>query len=149
MPRLFMMVLAASAAYGQEALVPFTWKSLSGQMIGTLRVPPGFKIRTWNYREGFITYLSYPDSSEIFLHTGSMMRVPILQGDEYIVSSEIRSSKPKVRIGVQRANPKAHWREDQHNVFLNIGFERVPSARLDQFNAAMDSFHSNAATKSP
>lgn len=60
-----MIVFALVSIANDENL---TWHGIS------FTVPDGFKAKNWNYVEGVVTMLTYPDGSQIILQQGFMMR---------------------------------------------------------------------------
>jgi hypothetical protein len=131
---LFAVATWCSVALGQgNQLVPFTWGT-----VGTLMVPAGFKLKIWDYREGTVTYLRYPDSSEIFLHHGFMMRIPILQGSRYRQEKSNNANGHHTRAGNMK-NGTQRWREDQYKVSLNVGYQGVSIGKQALFDQTLDS----------
>jgi hypothetical protein len=135
---LFPLLVCCISLFGQDGqLVPFEWGNK-----GKLMVPPGYKVKVWNYKEGTVTYLRYADSSEIFLHHGFMMRVPILQGGRYREERSTDSGGLHTRSGKMKQGLQC-WREDQYKVYLNVGYQGVPATKVAQFDKALDSITLN------
>jgi len=141
----------------EKNLVPFSWE-YGATVHGTMQVPPGYKAETENYKEGFITYLRYPDSSCIVLQHGGMYRVPMLQDPEYLIKKTEDRADRVVRAGSIKGSIKV-WREDNlkkrpidrssgnqtlHPFFYlfppNIAYDKVPKDRRDLFDKALNSF---------
>ena len=126
-----------------DQLVDYVWP-YGRKTTGRLRAPAGYTVETRNYTEGVITHLRYPDGSFILLHWGGMIKLPLLDAPEYVLSSAQTRAGRRVRIGVSE-NADRHLREDAlppgQDVFpLNIAYGQVPAERLRLFNAALDSY---------
>jgi hypothetical protein len=151
------IVLFFAIAEGHEpsdnALILYQW-SYSGKLHGTIRVPPGYSAETYNYREGIVTHLRYPDSSCIILQHGGMYTVPMLYQAQYVVANKENRDDRMLRIG-SIGRTDRFWREDNlkprkaqgdqlvsfFDVFPpNIAYEQVPKGRIDLFNQSLDSF---------
>jgi len=151
--RSYVRVLAAIVVL-TEAIhaADFVWKHGTIR-IGRLNVPAGFKVETYDYREGIVTTLQYEDGSHITLQSGGMFRLPLFQGEEYPLISSTDLAAKIVRIG-RSASGESCWREDNYKVKKaggthisllalfppNVGYSKVPVARRSEFDHALDSF---------
>jgi hypothetical protein len=130
----------------------FVWK-YGGNLIGRLNVPAGFKIETYDYREGIVTTLRYNDGANITLQSGGMYQIPLFQGPGYdLISSKDMDAKT-VRSG-RFAKGDLYWREDNYKLRKitgkrismlalfppNLDYSQVPTARRSEFDRALDSF---------
>jgi len=130
----------------------FVWK-YGGRLIGHLHVPTSFTVETYNYREGIVTTLRYVDGAYIVLQVGFMYRIPLFQDKDHKLISSTEQATKTIRVG-QFADAGLCWREDDFKptktsgktVSLmalfppNVGYGKVPPARRDEFDRALDSF---------
>lgn len=154
--RLCVRVLAAIALASMihvTAAADFVWKR-GGVHIGRLHVPKGFKIELYDDQEGVVTTLRYEDGSCITLQSGGTFRLPLFQGEEYVLIASADLEGKTVRIG-RLTNGEFCWREDNYKpkqvmtrkhfstlaLFPpNVGYSNVPAARRSEFDRALDSF---------
>jgi hypothetical protein len=142
------VMMAPSWAQAED----FIWKD-GGVRVGRLKVPAGFKVENYNYREGIVTTLLYRDGSRVTLQSGGMYRLPLFQGAEYVLISSTDQDAKTVRLG-RSANGKTCWREDNYRpkkatekrismraLFPpNVGYSNVSDVRRSDFDRALDSF---------
>ena len=145
----FALVHAARPATTTEE---FAWK-YGGRLIGRLTVPKGFVVETYNYREGIVTTLRYPDGAHILLQVGGMYRIPLFQGADHDLISTTELDKKTIRVG-RFASAELYWREDNYKpkktsgkpISLlalfppNVAYAKVSSVRRAEFDQALDSF---------
>jgi hypothetical protein len=130
----------------------FAW-AYGGHLIGRLTVPKGFRVETYDYREGIVTTLRYGDASFIVLQAGGMYRIPLFQDKEHILISSKEEDVKTVRIG-RFVDTNLWWREDDYKrgklsartvgvlgLFPpNIGYGKVSPTRRAEFDQSLDSF---------
>lgn len=130
----------------------FIWMP-AGKVIGRLRVPAGFKVEVYDYREGTVTTLHYADGADIVLQVGGMYRIPMFQDQVHELITSRESPEKVVRTGRFR-DTQLRWREDNYRprklvgrdlslmqVFPpNVGYRGVSPSRRAEFDDAMDSF---------
>ena len=118
-----------------------------------LTVPRGFAADTYNYREGIVITLRYPDGAKILLQVGGMYRIPMLQDAENALISTKELDKKTIRLG-RYSNSELYWREDNYKPVKtngksvgievafppNLAYAKVSSARRVEFDQALDSF---------
>jgi hypothetical protein len=152
MPRVcvatFTVLTFVRAARAEE----FVW-SCRSHLIGRLNVPAGFVLDVYDYREGVVTTLHYPNQAFIILQAGGMHRVPLFQDPEYKLISSTEQESKTIRVGSFVAS-KFWWREDNFKppkypskassiltLFPpNVGYSRVPGALRAEFDRALNSF---------
>ena len=144
----FAALLAAQAAAAEE----FVWR-IGPRIIGRLKVPAGFRLELYSYREGILTTLRYPSGAHIVLRCGGMYRIPMFQNGEHVLNSSTESDRKTVRRG-QFAVSGLLWREDNYEaahrdgssagvpqVFPpNLAYANVPPGQRAELDSALDSF---------
>jgi len=138
---LFLIIFSIAVCPAKSKnLKSFKWK-IKNKIVGTLLVPSGYKLHNNYYGEGIFTSLSYKDSSEIFLHFGGDISLPIVR-DDIIVNDSVSNKCGKGRKGLLK-NKNLYWREDNHPCLINIGYLDVHPEMKIEFEKSIDSFQTS------
>ncbi len=129
---------SGNVAVGDSAAEKYWWV-WSSDTLGVLEVPSNPKVLYDEYGEGVVFTLSYPDSSYLVLHFGGDIRLPFLDGPDYVVDSTLNKDGATIRVG--HIKEKAlYWREESREDLINILYCNVTKARLQLFENALATF---------